>query len=291
MRYAARLAYDGTAYFGWQRQGGARPTVQGAFENALGRVLGTPAAAVAAGRTDTGVHAVGQVVSFEAEWAHGEAALARALNAALPADIAVTGLAGDMGDFHARYSAIERVYNYTVWHAPVRSPLLRQRAWHLRGPLDFAAADAAAAHVVGTHDCAALGRPPQGENTVRTITASSWERAPGIAGADGAVWVYRVRANAFLQHMVRRLVGLLVAVGQGALTVEAFRAVFAARVLARERLAPPEGLVFETVLYPPAIMAKLRGWQMETRTAETARTDLIEHEEAAAPALPQQEAG
>ena len=199
-----------------------------------------------AGRTDSGVHATGQVISFEVEWAHDQTALLRAINANLPDDIALQDIAEAPG-FHPRFDAISRLYRYRVIQSKHRQPLLRYRAWHVRGDLNAEAMGVCAGLLLGEHDFAAFGKPPQGDNTVRTVFQSDW----GSEEAQyGRLWTYTVEANAFLQHMVRRMVWLQVAVGQGKMTTAEFEALFRAAILPSEgSIAPPMGLTLEAVKY------------------------------------------
>ena len=249
-RYRATLAYDGTGYYGFQRQAKGIRTVQSAVEEAIAAVTGQMVTVTGAGRTDTGVHATGQVIAFDVGWKHSADTLLSAINAVLPDDIAFQDLAmlgeampGQRG-FHPRFDAVSRLYNYTVYAAPMRDPLLRKRVWHVSAPLDFEALQAAAELLVGTHDFAAFGKPPRGENSVRTVMRSAWTQ-------EDRLLVYRVQANAFLQHMVRRIVALLVAVGRDSMTVRDFEAVFHSGKLASGTpLAPACGLVLEKVEYP-----------------------------------------
>lgn len=227
-RYRATLAYDGTAYQGFQRQAGSTPTIQRALEQALARVTGQAVTVTGAGRTDAGVHAAGQVIAFDAAWRHSDADLLRALNAVLPGDIALQDIAQQPG-FHPRFDALARLYTYDVLNAAQRQPLLRCRAWHVWTPLDRGALAAAAALLLGEHDFATFGQPPQGTNTVRTVLRSEWAARP-VSG--GALLTYSVEANAFLQHMARRMVGMLVEVGRGALSVAQFEAALRAADLA-----------------------------------------------------------
>jgi tRNA pseudouridine38-40 synthase len=247
VRYRATLAYDGSAYLGFQRQAGDSPTIQAALERAIVAVTGQEARVLGAGRTDAGVHASGQVIAFDVVWRHGAEALMRALNAALPDDIALLDIALAAPDFHPRFDARSRVYRYVVYQSPQRHPLLRQHTWHVREALDGAALNTAAARLLGRHDFAAFGRPPQGENTVREVYRSVWT----LSEAErGRLWTYQIEANAFLQHMVRRIVGMLVTVGRGDLTVEGFEAVLRGADLAAARvLAPPQGLTLAAVRY------------------------------------------
>jgi tRNA pseudouridine38-40 synthase len=185
-RYRAVVEYDGTDFRGFQRQAEGR-TVQGDFEAALTR-LGWPGATIwGAGRTDSGVHAVGQVVAFDLDWAHGGPALQRALNANLPDDIAVQAVAESPPAFHPRFDARARRYRYTIYQGLARSPLRARYAWHVQTPLDGPAMQAAAERLLGTHDFATFGTDPDGgANTVRTVSRAVWSggRLPLPDGAQ-----------------------------------------------------------------------------------------------------------
>ena len=248
-RYAAILAYDGTAYQGFQRQPEPTPTIQAAVELAIRHVTAKPTAVVAAGRTDTGVHASGQVIAFDVEWKHGNDELLRAINAQLPADIAMREIWRQDG-FHPRYDARWRQYVYRIATPKTRHPLLNRFAWQLIGAsLDLDRMNASAAICLGEHDFAAFGTPPQAgsTNTVRQIYLSRW----GLeSGAFGAVYCYRIRGTAFLYHMVRRLVGALAQVGRGLMGVDEFEAILRSGDISRAKvLAPANGLILESVGY------------------------------------------
>lgn len=246
VRYRATLAYDGTGYQGFQRQAGDAPTIQAAVEGALAAVTGWTVGVVGAGRTDAGVHATGQVIAFDVAWKHGDDDLLRAINAVLPDDIALQDIRQQAG-FHPRFDAVARVYRYHLVQASQRQPLLRDRAWHVRADLDPEAMGAAAMQLLGEHDFAAFGQPPKGDNTVRLVMESHWNRRRAPYGWD---WTYTIEATAFLHHMVRRIVGVLVEVGRGALTVGEFEALFAGKkLIGGIALAPPHGLVLEQVKY------------------------------------------
>jgi tRNA pseudouridine38-40 synthase len=251
-RYRARLAYDGTAYQGYQIQPNG-PSVQAAVEAALERVFKQSIKTVAAGRTDTGVHATGQVIAFDAAWNHDDATLLKAINLYLPEDIALQDLVQQAG-FHPRYDALSRTYRYTVAVVDVRQPLLAWRAWQMQSKLDVAAMQRAADLIIGEHDFAAFGNPPKGENTVRTVFRSVWqtELAP-----FGQFVSYEIEATAYLYHMVRRLVGNQVAVGAGRLSLEDFESLLRSQDLAQNKwIAPPHGLTLTGVSYPPAGMSR-----------------------------------
>ena len=250
-RYAAILAYDGTDYQGFQRQPPPTPTIQAAVETAVTAVTRCACAVIGAGRTDSGVHALGQVIAFDVDWKHSEAELLSAINARLPLDIALQRL-WRQDDFHPRYDARWRQYAYRVATAPARNPLLNRSAWQLAGErLNLDAMREAAAICLGEHDFAAFGTPPQrgSDNTVRQIFQSSWVMA---AEHHGAAYTYRIRGTAFLYHMARRLVGAMVQVGRGKLSLKGFETILRSRDIERAKvLAPPQGLVLEAVGYAP----------------------------------------
>ena len=242
MRVRAVVAYDGTDYQGFQRQANG-PTVQEALETALARVTGRETTVLAAGRTDAGVHAEGQVVAFDTEWRHPLEALQRAMNAVLPPDVAVREVAQAADDFHPRYDARSRHYRYTVYNHPVRSPLVRRTSLHVPTALDVAAMEAAARLLVGEHDFATFGQPPKGENTVRRVVRAEWSGEPP--------WLYfDIEANAFLYRMVRSLVGTMLEVGKGRMSVEDFEEALRARDRSRAGpTAPAHGLCLIEVKY------------------------------------------
>lgn len=250
MRYRAILAYDGTAYQGFQRQPAPAPTIQSAVETAISKVTAQSVGIFAAGRTDTGVHASGQVIAFDVDWMHSKGELLRAINSQLPLDIAMQELSLQDG-FHPRYDALWRQYVYRVATLPARQPLLNRHVWQLIGDsLDVERMNAAAAICLGEHDFAAFGRPPQegSTNTVRQIYLSSWEKE---SGEIGTTFIYRIRGTAFLYHMVRRLVGMLVQVGRGKMTPLEFAEILKSRNITKAKtLAPAKGLILEAVGYP-----------------------------------------
>jgi len=251
-RFRATLAYDGTAYQGYQIQTDA-PSIQGTVEAALERVFKQAIKTVAAGRTDTGVHATGQVIAFDAEWPYDEATLLKAINLYLPVDIALQNIVQQEG-FHPRFDALSRTYRYVVAVVDVRQPLLAWRAWQMQDKLDEIALQRAADLIIGEHDFAAFGNPPKGENTVRTVFRSRWqaEQTP-----LGLFYYYEIEATAYLHHMVRRLVGNQVAVGAGRLSPEDFNRLLRSQDLAQnKRIAPPQGLSLIDVRYPPAGMSR-----------------------------------
>ena len=250
-RYKLILAYDGTRFAGSQRQADKR-TVQGCLEEAL-RQLGWAGRAVGmAGRTDAGVHASGQVASFDLAWTHGDERLRSALNATLPPDMAVSSLAQVPADFHPRYDAVSRTYLYRVICAPTREPLRERYAWRIWPPPDLDALVAAASAFLGDHDFRAFGTPSrQTSATLRNITRSSWS-------VTDRELEYLVTCGAFLFRMVRRMVFVQVAVAQGRTSPDALRASLATGALALLQeahkglpagLAPPRGLTLVGVAY------------------------------------------
>ncbi len=254
MRYRATLSYDGAAYQGFQRQAGDTPTIQLALEEAIARITQQRVTVIGAGRTDTGVHASGQVIAFDVEWKHDPHALLRALNSVLPENIALQDIAEAEPDFHPRFRAIARQYRYTVIIAAQRQPLLRHRSWQLREALAVEAINATAEMLIGTHDFGAFGKSPDGGHTIRTVEKTCW-RVNTVG--KSAVYEYEIIANAFLQHMVRRIVGALVDVGRGRLTYEQFEDGFRrADPAVFKTLAPPQGLVLEAVFYPEDKLVK-----------------------------------
>ena len=233
------MAYDGTAYAGFQIQPNA-PTVQGELERVLAVMCGEPVRITGAGRTDAGVHASGQVMDFRTTSGLGPAELERGVNALLPEDIAISELEPAEDSFHARFSATGRTYEYRVRNAAVRDPLwTRREHWH-PGELDLAAMRAAAAQLVGRHDFAAFAAGESGERTVK--------RAEWIS--EGSILRFEIESDAFLRGMVRGIVGTLLWTGRGKLTVERFGEVLAARdrTLAGPS-APAKGLCLVAVRY------------------------------------------
>jgi len=233
------VAYDGTAYAGFQIQPNA-PTVQGELERVLAVICGEPVRITGAGRTDAGVHASGQVIDLRTTSGLASEELERGVNALLPEDIAISSLEPAEDSFHARFSATGRTYEYRIRNAAVRDPLrTRREHWH-PAELDVAAMRAAAAHLIGRHDFAAFAAGESGERTVK--------RAEWIS--EGSVLRFEIESDAFLRGMVRGIVGTLLWVGRGKLTVERFAEVLAARDRALAGpSAPAKGLCLVAVRY------------------------------------------
>lgn len=243
VRYKVTLSYDGSAFKGMQRQTNGR-SVQGEVEAALRKLGWRGKSILAAGRTDAGVHASGQVIAFDLAWRHSAEALLKALNAGLPGDVAARNVNLAAAEFHPRYDARARRYEYRLFCAPHRDPLRERYAWRVWPPVKLNGLRAAAKELRGDYDFAAFGSPPyQGGKTVRRVTRAVWRKA----GENE--YVFEVNANAFLYHMVRRMVGLQVKVGQGAEELRTVRAALAGRVEKVRELAPPQGLCLVAVEY------------------------------------------
>ncbi len=244
MRIALGVAYDGRGFAGWQSQPSGN-TVQDRLETALSAVAGAPVRAVAAGRTDAGVHALGQVVHFDTAAERPETAWVRGTNAALPEAIAVQWACRVADDFHARFCAAARTYRYVLYNHPVRPALLAGRVGWFHRPLDVGRMSAGAAGLLGTHDFSAFRSAEcAARSPVRTI-----ERVAVARHADFILFEFV--ADAFLHHMVRNLVGALVQIGKGAAPPEWLAEVLAGRD--RSRGAPtfaPDGLYLARVAYP-----------------------------------------
>ena len=251
-RYQLTLVYDGTNFFGSQRQAKSR-TVQGELEKALLKLGWTGRSVSLAGRTDTGVHATGQVASVDLDWSHPDGDLVRALNAALPADMSVREARMVHATFHPRFDAHARRYRYRLFCQPLRDPIRERFAWRVWPAVDPDILANAAKLFYGPHDFSAFGSPttPKG-GTVRTIMKAEWLQA------EQDEWHFEVQADAFLYRMVRRLVFVQVAVAQGKLSAEAIarslvqQAEAGARSEIPASLAPAHGLTLVEVMYPHA---------------------------------------
>jgi tRNA pseudouridine38-40 synthase len=240
MRLLAILEYDGTEFEGFQVQKRGR-TVQGELEGALREITGEEIRIVGAGRTDSGVHALGQGAHFDTEWSRSPEILHRALNAVLPNDMAVRSIVAVAPDFSARYSARSRAYRYTILNQPHRSPLACRYAFHIPDPLDVDAMDAAARCLLGSQDFGAFGTPPHGQNSTREMIRAQVKKVASTVQIE-------LEANAFLYRMVRRIAGTLLWVGRGEMSVEEFRAVIAKKRRAGQSV-PPHGLCLIAVHY------------------------------------------
>jgi len=263
------LAYDGTDFQGWQVQPGLA-TIQGELQAALGRVTGESPLPQGSGRTDAGVHALAQVASFALRAPIPAENLHRALNRTLPPSIRISEASTVGSTFHARHSAVAKTYEYRIFREGICPPFLARYVYACPWQLDFDKLQACARLFEGEYDFRsfAASDPDLGErepgtqseetragaglriaplSTVRTIYSSAWELEPNDAGA---LLVYRVRGNGFLHHMVRNLVGTMVDVGRGQLTLEEIPRILAARSRAAAGpTAPARGLFLHSVEY------------------------------------------
>ena len=244
-RYRLDVAYDGTAYAGWQIQPNG-VTIQAALEEQLAELAGGDRPKVhGSGRTDQGVHARRQVAHVDLCGGMPPAALARALNALLPADIRIVNAAYAHPAFHARRDAVAKEYRYCIWNGPVVPPFVRLYRTHVRPPLDVAAMREAAALLCGRHDFAAFTANPNRkvESTVRSLTALDIRKR-------GREVTIVARGEGFLYKMVRSLAGWLIRVGEGAAPAAQTTEILASRRrTARVPTAPPEGLFLWKVEY------------------------------------------
>jgi len=250
--YRIDLAYDGTGFHGYARQNNVR-TVQGDLETALFRITGD-VKTIVAGRTDGGVHAVGQVVSFSVDAPLDTRRLQRSLNGQLGPEIAVSGVAEVGGDFHARFSATGRRYRYRIWNRPVLDPLTARTTWHIPEPLDVGAMDGTVGWFVGVHDFASLCRKAPGRTTVREVLDARWIRSGDIVELS-------ISAVAFCHQMVRSIVTVSVDAGKGRSRPEDVPVILAARSRDVVRgLAPPHGLTLMAVTYDEAEPGTVPSW-------------------------------
>lgn len=240
--YRVDLSYDGTGFRGMARQAGVR-TVQGELERVLEQVLGEPIQTVVAGRTDAGVHARRQVVSFSTELPVDVGALARSINRMLGGEV-VAGFVGPVVDgFSARFSAISRTYQYLVLNSPITDPLRRHHVWHVTDPLDLESMNRAAAGFIGVHDFAAFCRQVEGRSTQRQVLSARWDR-------QGDLVVFEISATAFCHQMVRSVVGFCVDAGRGKVSADEVGRILADRDRNAGRpMAPAGGLILWDVAY------------------------------------------
>ena len=243
-RYQSIIAYDGTDYYGFQRQVAGTPTVQAALESALRTIGWQGESLLAAGRTDAGVHARGQVIAFDLAWDHPVEALTAALNAQLPSAIGVQQTRQAQDDFHPRFQARSRRYRYDLILAPVRDPLAERYGWRRWPSPELGPMRTVAQGLLGRHDFRAFGQAPiEGGHTRRTVLKAAWHVEVGGLQLE-------IEADAFLQHMVRRIVAASVAVGESRASVDEVLALIdAPEARWQGALAPARGLTLEAVMY------------------------------------------
>jgi tRNA pseudouridine38-40 synthase len=251
------IAYDGTDFSGWQSQPG-QSTVQGALTDVLERLAQRRPMIYAAGRTDAGVHAAGQVVNFKTQSTMTAGEFQHAFNCLLPPSIRVNA-AGEVGpNFHSRWDALAKTYRYRIYRGRVVPPFLWRYVQHDPYELNFDAMSEAAGHFLGEHDFTSFAASTGSEEedrertTIRTIYRSEWLRTQNTDGySSEEEWVYVVRGRSFMRHMVRKMVGTLVEVGRGRLDAADLPELFALRDRSKcGATMPPHGLCLETVEYP-----------------------------------------
>lgn len=249
------IEYDGTNYHGWQRQKN-RTTLQEIIEDRLLRITGEDAALISASRTDAGVHALGQVTSFKTGSHLEPATIQRALNATLPEDIRILSAGETTEAFHPRYDAVGKSYFYVISNSNFSSAFFYRYAWKVPYALDIAEMEKACASLLGSHDFSAFrGSGCGAKSTIREITALSIEKISSIdfmtAKFGGNFIKITLQANAFLRHMVRNIVGTLIEIGRGEMTVNSVSEAIALRDRKRTGpTAPAHGLFLERVMYP-----------------------------------------
>jgi tRNA pseudouridine38-40 synthase len=238
------IQFDGTLYHGWQTQSRDR-TVQTTIRDALARMFNKTVVLHGSGRTDAGVHALGQVAHFKTDSAMSLAAILRGLNSMLPQDIVITAAEEADAGFNARFSAVSRVYWYFIWNAPTPSPFFARYAWNLHKPLDLAAMKQAARHLVGTHDFSSFQfRGREEVNPVREIKNISLRRT------RTSLILVEIEAGSFLRNMVRIIVGTLVQVGRGRLAPDRIEQILHLRDRrSAGPTAPAHGLFLRRVKY------------------------------------------
>ena len=242
--YQITIAYDGTEFCGFQRQVTDR-TVQGELEKALRRLGWNESSILSAGRTDSGVHASGQVVSFNLDWGHPQQKLLVALNDLLPDDISVKDLSLAPEGFHPRYDARARRYRYQLYFNPIKDPLKERFFWRVWPELDENMLRSASKLFIGKYDFRAFGRPPNEKSTsVRTINALDWEFSE-----DGSLANMNIEAQAFLYHMVRRIVFVLVRTAQGRISLSDVKGSIEKQIELPAGIAPAKGLILEEIIY------------------------------------------
>lgn len=237
------LEYDGTAYCGWQRQINGL-SIQEVVEEKIGIMTGEELKIIGSGRTDAGVHAIKQVANFNTSSKIPTDGFLKGLNSLLPPDIAVKEVCTVPPEFHARYSALEKLYLYRIRNDQIRSPLQRLYSWYLPLELDLRAMQRCLPEILGEHDFAAfMASGSSVKNTTRIVSHVKLTR-------NGDMIEFEIKANGFLRHMVRSIVGTLVYVGQRRITPERFLEIFQSGNRSMGGMtAPPQGLFLMDVIY------------------------------------------
>jgi len=238
------IEYDGTNYFGWQLQP-QKPTIQGTIEETWKQITGEQIHLIGSGRTDAGVHAIGQVAHFKTQSLLTLQAIQRALNSLLPSDIVIKEVVEVASDFHARKMAKRKVYEYRILNAPLPSVFHRGYAWHIPQPLDLEKIKRATQNLIGKHDFSSFrstGSPTK--TTIREVYRAEWRPKP-----NGLIR-FEIEANGFLKQMVRAIVGTLVEVGRGKIAVEDFQKILDSKDRRQSGpTAPAHGLFLKEVKY------------------------------------------
>ena len=241
--YKIKISYDGTDFHGFQRQLNKR-TAQGEIEHALRQLDWSGRAITASGRTDSGVHAEGQIAAFELEWNHSEKDLEKALNFFLPSDISIHQVKIENKDFHPRYDAKFRKYRYQIYISSTVEPLAERYNWRVWPEPDFSLMDQAANIICGEHDFVLYGKPAKkGGRTIRNVESAKCKRGKGNKA------IFQIKANSFLYHMVRRIAFILVRVGQGKVMNDAIVDSFEEIDNLPPGIAPAKGLFLEEIVY------------------------------------------
>jgi len=239
------IEYDGAGYHGWQRQKKER-TIQQEIETALATMTGKPVTVTGSGRTDAGVHALGQAANFRCQTDLSAPVFKKGLNSLLPEDIVIRSCCRVADDFHARYNALSKCYHYKILNLAVPPAIGRQYAWFIRRQLDTAAMRRAIPSIIGTHDFKAFEATgsPRAHSTRRVMTAQLTD------GHSRGELIFRIEANGFLRFMVRNIVGTLVDVGREKISPADFKKILTAKDRTRAgATAPPHGLFLMEVRY------------------------------------------
>lgn len=238
------IEYDGSGYSGWQRQKDPN-TIQGAIEQAIHRLTGNSITLIGSGRTDAGVHALGQAANFHADTRLTAEDIGRALNSLLPGDIVILSCTEMPESFHARFDAVSKLYRYRFLNRPLPPAIGRQYAWHVKKKLDIDAMRAALVYLQGTHDFKAFegAGSPQVHSVRQVLKAELFQR-------DRCEIDFEIEANGFLRHMVRNIVGTLVDVGRAKISPSVFKTIRDTADRSKAGVtAPPHGLFLVRVNY------------------------------------------